>query len=159
VKRITQVKTIFIVAIFFGLVSSCQSVKVDALHPGWENITLYATGFGQIEKDWSISERIRAVQKAKMDVYAKLESDIMKLQTDSKKKVSDLVADDEGLYKKIGAFVRGAKIIRTENNEKGVKVVAEIFLGGNFKATIGLGAKKLQGSPSSVPQRGGNSPR
>lgn len=128
---------------------SCQSTRIDTRYAGWENVTLFAEGFGLIEKDWSISKRVQAVQTAKIDAYAQLESEIMDLQTDSGLKVSELAGKDETLKKKIAAFVRGAKITQTENSEAGVKISMELFLGANFKATIGLSQKRSK-SPSSL---------
>ncbi|MFQ5587873.1 MAG: hypothetical protein ACE5F7_03445 [Nitrospiria bacterium] len=121
---------------------SCQSTQIVEGTPGWENVTLSATGFGGIEKHWSIAKRIEAVQKAKVDAYARLESDILALNINATKRVVDLTKDDETLRKKISAYVRGAKIIRTENSTTGVKIYAELFLGGNFKATMGLSPKR-----------------
>lgn len=136
---------------------SCQSAQIDEGHKDWENMTLRATGFGGIDKNWSISERVQAIQKAKVDAYTQLEAKIMVLKTGSMTKVSDLVEEDDTLQKKIAAFVRGAKIVRTENNDKGLKVVTELFLGGSFKATLGL----IQNRPKSLSnlQRGGERPR
>lgn len=150
--RLAPIRHGFVVLACFFFLVSCQSAQIDEGTPGWENVTLSATGFGGIEKHWSISERIQAVQKAKMDAYAQLESDILALNINAKKKVSDLTEEDETLRRKISAYVRGAKIIRMENSDIGVKVYTELFLGGNFKATIGLNQKRPKSS--SHPQRG-----
>ncbi|MFQ5597720.1 MAG: hypothetical protein ACE5GK_06680 [Nitrospiria bacterium] len=109
----------------------------------WADVTLNATGVGLMTDGWSIAERIQAIQRAKMDVYTQLESQIMEIETDTRSKIADLSKKDETLQLKITAFIRGAKIIRTENDEKGVVIVAELFLGEGFKATVGL-AKKRQ---------------
>lgn len=123
---------------------SCQTLSEDAGSGSWANVTLRVTGTGAISKDWTISERIQAIQQAKVDAYKQLESQIMALQTTSGIKISDLSAKDDSMQKKIVAFVRGAKIIRTENDQEGVKIIAQLFLGDNFKATIGLAKKKQQ---------------
>jgi len=124
--------------------ASCQTLPEDAGLGSWANVTLRVTGIGAINTDWTISERIQAIQQAKVDAYKQLESQIMSLKTTSGDKISDLSAKDDGMKKKITAFVRGARIIRTENNEDGVKIVAQLFLGENFKATIGLAKRKQQ---------------
>ncbi len=121
---------------------SCESTPEVAPHADWADVTLHAVGIGPIQGEWSLSERIQAVQHAKMDAYTKLESQIMVLQTGSKKTVSELAAKDEQIGKKIASFVKGAKIIQTENKENGVEVLTELFLGENFKATIGLAERK-----------------
>lgn len=87
-----------------------------------------------------------------MDIYTQLESQIMMLQIDSSTKVIDLAEEDETIKTKISAFVRGAKIVRTENSQRGVSIVAELYLGENFKATIGL-AERKQAPMSTNPQR------
>lgn len=140
-------KDLLMVVICSVLFLSCQSTQIDTRYAGWENVTLFAEGFGPIEKDWSISKRVQAVQTAKIDAYAQLESKIMDLRTDSGMKVSELAGKDETLRKKIAAFVRGAKITQTENSEAGVKMSTELFLGANFKATIGLSQKRPKSPP------------
>ncbi|MDC4204148.1 MAG: hypothetical protein MPW14_04815 [Candidatus Manganitrophus sp.] len=131
---------------------SCESGPEVAPHADWADVTLHAVGIGQIQGEWSLSDRIQAVQHAKVDAYAKLESQIMMLQIDSKKTISELVAKDEQIGKKIASFVRGARIVRTDNRENGVEILTELFLGENFKATIGLAERK----PKPVPR--GNTP-
>lgn len=126
---------------------SCESGPEVAPHADWADVTLHAVGVGPIQGEWSLSERIQAVQHAKVDAYAKLESQILMLQTGSKKTISDLVAKDEQIGKKIASFVRGARIVRTENKENGVEVLTELFLGENFKATIGLAERKPKPIP------------
>lgn len=126
---------------------SCESGPEVAPRADWADVTLHAVGVGPIQGEWSLSERIQAVQHAKVDAYAKLESQIMMLQTDSKKTISELVAKDEQLGKKIASFVKGARIVRTENKEKGIEVLTELFLGENFKATIGLAERKPKPIP------------
>ncbi|TAK01097.1 MAG: hypothetical protein EPO39_14860 [Candidatus Manganitrophaceae bacterium] len=130
------------------LLFSCESGPEVAPHADWADVTLHAVGIGPVQGEWSLSERMQAVQRAKVDAYTKLESQIMMLQTDSKKKVSELAAKDEQMEKKIASFVKGAKIIRTENKENGVEIFTELFLGENFKATIGLAERK----PKPVPK-------
>ncbi len=145
-KRFISIYQHLILCAMVLFFASCQSTQTEKEIPGWENVTLHATGFGRIEKTWSITERVQAVQKAKIDAYAQLESDILALKINSTKKVDDHAKEDEVLKKKISAYVRGAKIIQTENSDLGVKVYAELFLGGNFKATIGLNQKRQKSS-------------
>jgi len=146
---------VFVLFMFLMLLSACQTISEDAGLGNWADVTLRVTGVGAIEKDWSIAERIQAIQRAKVDAYAQLESQIMALETTSGDKMTDLVTQDEGMQKKIAAFVRGAKIIRTVNDETGVKIVIQLFLGDPFKATIGLAKRKQQ--ELSNPNTGGNS--
>ncbi len=143
---------LFLLVIPFLFLLSCESGPEVAPHADWADVTLHAVGIGQIQGEWSLSDRIQAVQHAKVDAYAKLESQIMMLQIDSKKTISELVAKDEQIGKKIASFVRGARIVRTDNRENGVEILTELFLGENFKATIGLAERK----PKPVPR--GNTP-
>lgn len=136
------------------LLLSCQSVPIDESLRDWADVTLRVTGSGSIGKEWSIVERMQAIQRAKVDAYTRLESAIMRLKTDSRKTISELSEKDEAMRQKISAFVRGAKIIETNNDASGVNIVAELFLGENFKATIGI-SKRRTTSPSGV-QRGSN---
>ncbi|MCG3115649.1 MAG: hypothetical protein LLH30_08235 [Candidatus Manganitrophus sp. SA1] len=141
---------LLVIPVLFFL--SCESGPEVAPHADWADVTLHAVGIGQIQGEWSLSDRIQAVQHAKVDAYAKLESQIMMLQIDSKKTISELAAKDEQIGKKIASFVRGARIVRTDNRENGVEILTELFLGENFKATIGLAERK----PRPVPR--GNTP-
>lgn len=143
---------LFLLVIPVLFLLSCESGPEVAPHADWADITLHAVGIGQIQGEWSLSDRIQAVQHAKVDAYAKLESQIMMLQINSKKTISELVAKDEQIGKKIASFVRGARIVRTDNRENGVEILTELFLGENFKATIGLAERK----PKPVPR--GNTP-
>ena len=130
----------------FFLLLSCQSAPPPS--PGdWADVTLRATGTGPIRGEWSASERMQAVQRAKVDAYGKLESQVLALQINSKKTVQELAQKDEGIRKKITAFVKGAKIVDTENADQGIEVTAELFLGESFKATLGLLEKKSNPLP------------
>lgn len=143
---------VFLLVIPVLFLLSCESGPEVAPRADWADVTLQAVGIGQIQGEWSLSDRIQAVQHAKVDAYAKLESQIMMLQINSKKTISELVAKDEQIGKKIASFVRGARIVRTDNRENGVEILTELFLGENFKATIGLAERK----PKPVPR--GNTP-
>ena len=140
---------------------SCQSGPEKKPQSDWADITLRAVGAAAIEGQGSTQERMQAVQQAKKDAYASLESQIMGLQTDSEKRVSELAAQDVEIQKKISAFVRGARIVSTENNHNKIEILTEIFLGENFKATIGLAKKKPKPIPSDSRQQGqmGRPPR
>lgn len=127
---------------------SCQSGPEKKPQLDWADVTLHAVGAASIEGDGSTRERMQAVQQAKTAAYTNLESQIMGLQTDSEKRVSELAAQDVEIQKKISAFVRGARIVSTENNHNKIEVLTEIFLGENFKATIGLAKKKPKPIPS-----------
>ena len=130
------------------LLLSCQSGPEKGPQSDWADVTLRAVGVSPIEGGGSTPERMQAVQSAKRSAYTDLESQVLRLQTDSKKTVSDLAAQDPEIQKKISAFVRGAKIISTENNNNRIEILTELFLGENFKATIGLASKK---PPKPVP--------
>lgn len=138
---------LFLLVIPVLFLLSCESGPEVVPHADWADVTLHAVGIGQIQGEWSLSDRIQAVQHAKVDAYAKLESQIMMLQINSKKTISELVAKDEQIGKKIASFVRGARIVRTDNRENGVEILTELFLGENFKATIGLAERKLKPVP------------
>lgn len=135
------------------LLFSCESGPESGPQSDWADITLNAMGSAPIEGTGSVSERVEAIQRAKMDAYMKLQSQIMMLRTESKKPISELAAEDEQISKKISAFIRGAKIVRTENNNNGVEISTELFLGDDFKATLGLIKKKPKPIPN---ERGSN---
>lgn len=143
------VRTICVVVACATFFIGCQEKQIDIRYAGWENVTLGATGFGAIKTEWSIAARVQAVQEAKVDAYTQLESQALRLKTDTGRKVSELLEKDEALRDKIKAFVRGAKIIRTENAEAGVNITMELFLGDSFKSTLGLSQKRPR-SPSSL---------
>lgn len=134
------------------LLLSCQSGPETTSQSDWADVTLRAVGVSPIEGGGSTPERMQAVQSAKRSAYATLESQVMALQTDSKKSISQLAAEDLEMQKKISAFVRGARIINTENNNNRIEILTELFLGENFKATIGLATKK---APKPVPSDAG----
>ena len=135
------------------LLLSCQTGPEKKLQD-WADVTLRAVGVGSIEAEGATPERMQAVQKAKRDAYTSLELQVMRLQTDSEKPVSELAAQDLEMQRKISAFVRGARIISTENNNNRIEISTELFLGENFKATIGLAKKKPKPVPSDNKQQG-----
>ena len=137
------------------LAAGCQTLPTEERLGDWADITFRVEGMGRIEKGWSIQERMQAIQRAKVDIYTQLESKIMKLETDSRKKIGELAQKDPDIQHKISAFVRGAKVVQTRNDPEGVRVVAELYLGDDFKATIGLARKRTQ--QVAGPSRG-NSP-
>lgn len=147
-------RTIFIlIPVFFFL--SCQTGPEEKTPTDWSDVTLQASGNGPIEGEWTTSKRIRAIQQAKIDVYTNIESQIMGLKTGPGKRVSDLAEKDETIRMKISAFVRGAKIVGLENSKKGIKVDAELYLGENFEATIGLASRKPSPTSSPGPRKQG----
>ena len=111
IKSSFQIRCLLVSCFLF--LGGCETTKIDVRYAGWENVTLVARGLGSIQKEWSISERLQAVQAAKINAYAQLESQANALKTDTGKKVSELVAKDAVLGDKIAAFVRGAKITQT----------------------------------------------
>ncbi|MFY9270963.1 MAG: hypothetical protein WAO55_14565 [Candidatus Manganitrophaceae bacterium] len=137
---------IWILFFAFSIVS-CESTPSSIPHADWADVTLQAVGVGEIPMGGSTADRIQAIQHAKVDAYSKLESQVMMLETDSKKKVSELAAKDRELEKKIASFVKGAKIVQTDVKENGVEVIVRLFLGENFKATLGLLERKRRPMP------------
>jgi hypothetical protein len=134
-------RTIFLLIPLF-LLLSCQTGPEKQTQTDWSNVTLQASGNGPINGEWTTSKRIRAIQQAKMDVYANIEFQIMGLHTGAGKRVRDWAEKNEKIRMKISAFVRGAKIVGLKNDKKGIKVDAELYLGENFEATIGLARRK-----------------
>lgn len=155
------IKKIFWLFFSAVLLMSCQSGPEKKTQSDWADVTLRAVGTAAIEGGGSTLERMQAVQQAKKSAYASLESQILDLETDSDKRISDLAAQDAEMQKKISAFVRGARIVSTENNHNKIEILTEIFLGENFKATIGLAKKKPKPIPSDGRQQGqmGRPPR
>lgn len=139
---------LILTSVFFFL--SCQTSPDENILTDWSDVTLKASGKGAIDGEWTTSKRIRAIQQAKINVYANIESQVMGLKTGSGKRVLDWAKKDEKIRMKISAFVRGAKIVGLENSGKGIRVDAELYLGDSFEATIGLGRKKQ--SPTISPE-------
>jgi len=148
--KVTSLKKTIIVLISFFFVLSCQTGPQELTRTNWSDVTIQASGNGLIEGEWTTSKRIHAIQQAKIDVYAKIESQIMDLRTGAARRVGDWAEEDEKIRRKISAFVRGAKIVGLENSIKGIRVDAELYLGESFVATIGLARRK----PSSAPTAG-----
>lgn len=135
----------------FFLMVSCATAPAPQ-QADWADVTLHATGAGLIQGPWTASERIEAVQRAKMDAYTRLESQILTLKTGANKSIKEMAEKDLQVQKKIVAFVKGAKILHTENTNQGIEIQTELFLGENFKATLGLAEKKQIGpSKDKVP--------
>ncbi len=141
-KKPFSLARILVPLLFVLFCFACQTVPIDERLGDWADITLRASGHGRIETDGSIAQRVQAIQNAKVDSYTQLESQIMVLQINSQKTVGDLAEKDETIRTKMSAFVRGAKIVRTENSDRGVRIDAVLYLGESFKATLGLAEKK-----------------
>ncbi len=125
---------------------SCQSGPEPNPHTDWADVTLYATGIGPI-RQWSEEARIRGVQQAKADAASQLTAKILALRADADEPLSVKAHKDEQMRKRIAAFVRGADVIAIENRADGVTVQTRLFLGGHFKATLGLLKRKVISGP------------
>ncbi|MFQ5580139.1 MAG: hypothetical protein ACE5FZ_05955 [Nitrospiria bacterium] len=140
-------KTIRLLIPFIFLLS-CQTGPEEQSFRDWSDVTLLASGNASIEGEWTTSKRVRAVQQAKINVYTNIESQIMSLRTGAGKRILDWAEENNEIRRKISAFVRGAKIVGLENSGNGIKVEAELYLGENFEATIGLARRKQNPPPS-----------
>ncbi len=127
---------------FFPFLVSCASLPEEQSDVPWADLTLHATGVGAIEGQWTASERFAAIQRAKMNAYLKLQSQVMMLPTASKKTVRELARENPLFEKKLSQFVRSAKIVRTQNTNEGIKITTELYLGEHFMTTMGLAKRK-----------------
>lgn len=132
--QLARVSPIFILV-------ACESLPDMTGKPYWADITLSAAGMGLIQGEWTPSERLLAIQRAKADVYVQLESQVMRVPVGTGS-VFDLAEKDDVLKGKIFRYVRGAKIIRTEGKSNGIEVVAQLSLREDFKATLGMAKRK-----------------
>jgi hypothetical protein len=134
--------------------SGCQPQVARVPRADWANRTLEETGIGRIPAPtWSPEERLEAVHRAKADAYARLEYQIMHLETEPGKTVLQRVERDDALRSRVSAFVRGAQIIKMENQPIGIGLTARLYLGEGFKALLGLARHKadtLKPAPHSL---------
>ncbi len=129
------------IGFFFSLVS-CASLPEESSDATWADLAVHATGVGAIQGQWTSSERFAAIQRAKVDAYLKLQSQVMMLQMASKKPVWELARKDPLFEKKLSQFVRGARIIQTQNTNEGIEIATELYLGEHFMTTMGLAKRK-----------------
>ncbi len=136
--------------VFFLLIGSlwlsgCQPQVARVPRADWANRTLEETGIGRIPTPiWSPEARLEAVHRAKADAYARLEYRIMLLETEPGKTVLQRVERDAALRSRVAAFVRGAQIIKMENQPIGIGLTARLYLGEGFKALLGLARQKSE---------------
>jgi hypothetical protein len=132
--------------LFGGLwLVGCQTQEARIPRSDWANRTLEETGIGRIPTPaWSPEERLEAVHRAKADAYARLEYQIMLLETAPGKTVLQRVEGDAVLRSRVAAFVRGAQIIKMENQPIGIGLTARLYLGEGFKALLGLARQKSE---------------
>ncbi len=123
--------------------TGCQTQVARVPRADWANRTLEETGIGRIATPvWSPEERLEAVHRAKADAYARLEYRIMLLETEPGKTVLQRVERDATLRSRVSAFVRGAQIVKMENQPIGIGLTARLYLGEGFKALLGLARQK-----------------
>ncbi len=124
------------------ILSACQTAPEVAPNTGWADVTLRATGIGVVGDHWSAENRMQAVQAAKLDLYTQLEHGMLTRLTPSGKPVWEVFEDQIVLRQRIAAFARRAKIVKIENKEGGIHFSATLYLGEDFKSTVGLADKK-----------------
>ncbi len=147
----------FVLLCNIGLVFSCKSGPSPAPLLDWSDVVLYATGVGRLKssESFAVKDRILAIQAAKIDAYQQLEESILNLKMDGGQIVLEFVGGDPNLHEKVQGFVRGARIIETRVGLNAqMEVDAELFLGENFKAVLGLiERKRTQEGKRMTPQQ------
>jgi len=120
--------------------SGCQSAPAPVPRSDWADVVLHATGTGPLNGSDSLVEtRVLAIQAAKVDAYQKLEGEILQIKMDERQTVSDFIQKKPKLGEKVREYVRGARIVTTRVNvPQSVEVDADLFLGENFRAVLGL---------------------
>ncbi len=138
------------------VLSSCETLSQREANSGWADVMLYATGKGQIEGAAegfrSPSDRMRAIREVKRDTYRKLASQIVKLEVLPGRTVLGLMEKDPQVKVRVFRFVRGARLSQMINTPEGIEGTAQLYLGEDFKATLGVAKKKPL--PSAMPREG-----
>jgi hypothetical protein len=137
------------------LITGCEKSPspVDAMKD-WSDSYLTGTGYSTLKGQ----ERLSALEEAKEDAYSRLEAHVLRLKIDSKQDVAALLTKDEKVKVKLKTFIRGAKVVTTEflpaSNQ--ISVTLELYLGADFRATLGLREKERQEQkPSATLPSGG----
>jgi len=136
------------------LLVSCQTAPSTAPRADWANITVETKGTGHLTAPlpWPAEARLSAIRNAKADAYAKMEFQIMALETAPGETVLQRVGEDAVRRRQVAAFVRGAQILEVKPRPHGIEVAMRLYLGEGFRALIGLGHRKpvtpRQGPPT-----------
>jgi hypothetical protein len=142
-----------------GMMVACQSGPSPSPRSDWADVVLHVTGSGSLNSTGRnpVEERVLAIQDAKVNAYQKLEAKILRLKMDDQQSVSELIGKKPELADKVHAFVRGARIVKTHifPDQRQIEVEADLFLGENFKAALGIVTPKPQHEKE---KRGGQPP-
>jgi hypothetical protein len=137
--------TQWLLLVGLALLSACESTPAPSPRSDWADVVLQATGTGGLDASAGspVEERVLAIQAAKVDAYQKLEGEILRLKMDEKQTVSQFLEKKPKLGEKVRDYVRGARIVSTRViADRAMEVDAELFLGENFRAVLGLIEKR-----------------
>jgi len=153
------VKDLFIgFLLILSLLGCAKESSTLALDTSWADKTLQEKGVGLIHPENKVNEsldRLESYREAKMDLYKKLESDIMNLKIDVKRDVKSFIGDNQKLKDKVTGFLKGTRITEAVYTpQKGMTLSGQLYLGESFKSILGLMEKKSpdEKAPAAHPQ-------
>ena len=133
-----------ILLIGVALLSACQTAPPNAPRADWADVTVETNGTGHLTAPlpWPAEARLSAIRNAKADAYAKMEFQIMALETAPGETVLQRVGQDAARRRQVAAFVRGAQILEMKPRPHGIEIAMRLYLGEGFRTLLGLGHKK-----------------
>jgi hypothetical protein len=143
--------------------AACQKESSTlTLDSSWADRTLQEKGVSAPYpggKEEGSMSRLESYREAKIDLYRKLETDILKLKIDVKRDVRAFIGEDKKLKEKISTFLKGTRITEAVYTpRKGMELSGQLYLGESFKSILGLMEKKTPEEKGTAGQQHKSSP-
>ena len=139
-------KICFGIFLVFSLASCQKESSTLAFDSGWADMTLQEKGVSKAYpggKEEISMNRLESYREAKIDLYQKLETDILNLKIDLKRDVRAFIGEDKKLKEKISTFLKGTRITEAVYTpRKGMELSGQLYLGEGLKSILGLMEKK-----------------
>lgn len=143
---------IFLIFILSGCQKESSTLTLDS---SWADVTLQEKGVSTPNpggKEEVSMNRLESYREAKIDLYRKLENDILKIKVDVKRDVRAFIGEDKKLKEKISSFLKGTRITEAVYTpRKGMELSGQLYLGEGFKSILGLMEKKSSEDKGSTP--------
>jgi hypothetical protein len=134
------------VFLVFSLAGCQKESSTLALDSSWADMTLQEKGISADypgRKEEISMNRLESYREAKIELYRKLENDILNLKIDVKRDVRAFIGEDKKLKEKIATFLKGTRITEAVYTpRKGMELSGQLYLGEGFKSILGLMEKK-----------------
>lgn len=131
---------VLLVLVVIFLFSGCQKniQTVEILRPNWAEVTLKATGVDRLPTGVdSAVNRLRSLQKAKVDAYKNLKEEVLNIRITDSKSLGEYIKDKDIVKGQVDEFIKRGRVTAVRYiAEDSIEVDVELYLGKGFELII-----------------------